>query len=123
MTVSAIVERIEAEVPPRTVIPKPRTDKEHRVLGWGVRRGERALVYTIPNRRNPSRPYTKGVTVSDWDRAYRQLMSRGTLEYSWFRSEMAECCKAGPCNFTTVGGVFVLLGLAERRGLGVYRKA
>ena len=87
------------------------------------RRGERALVYSIPNRRNPSRPYAKGVNVSDWEQAYEQLMSTGSLEYSWFRSSMAECCKSGACNFTTIGGVFVLLGIAVRLGRGVYRKA
>ena len=122
MLMSAVIDRIETECPPRTVIPKPDTDREYRVLGWGVRRGERALVYTIPNRRNPLRPYTKGVTISDWEQAYGQLMSNGSLEYSWFRSKMAACCKSAPCNFTTIGGVFVLLGIAVRQGRGVYLK-
>ncbi len=120
---SAIIDRIEAEILPRTVIPKPQTDEEHRVKGWGVRRGERALVYSIPNRRTPARPYAKGVTVSDWEQAYEQLMSTGPLAYSWFKSAMTECCKSGACNFTTIGGVFVLLGIAVRHGRGVYRKA
>ena len=31
--------------------------------------------------------------------------------------------KSGPCNFTTIGSVFALLGIAVRHGRGVYRKA
>ena len=120
---SVIIDRIETEILPRTIIPKPRTEEGHRVMGWRVRRDERALVYSIPNRRNPSRPYAKGVTVSDWEQAHEQLMATGSLEYSWFKSAMAECCKIGACNFTMIGRVFMLLGIAVRHGRGVYRKA
>ena len=35
---------------------------------------------------------------------------------------MTECSKTDPCNFTTIGGIFVLLGLAARDGRGIYRK-
>ena len=79
---SGIISRIEAAIEPGTVIPKPLTDTEHRVTGWGIRRGERALVYSIPNHRNPARPHAKGVTVSDWEQAYEHLMSTGKFEYS-----------------------------------------
>ena len=102
---SGIISRIEYEILPRTVILKPQTDGEHRVMGWGVR------------------PYAKGMTVSDWEQAYEQLMSTGTLEHSWFKPAMAECSKSGPCNFTMIGGVFALLGIAVCHGRGVYRKA
>ena len=44
---SGIIGRIEYEILPRTVILKPQTNGEHRVMGWGVR------------------PYAKGMTVSD----------------------------------------------------------
>ncbi len=50
-------------------------------------------------------------------------MSTETLEYSWFKSARAECSKNGPCNFTMIGGVFALLGIAVRHGRSVYRKA
>ena len=119
---SEIISSIEAEILPGAVIPKPLTDAEHRVTGWGIRRGERALIYSIPNHKNPSRPHAKGVTVSDWEQAYGQLMSTGKLEYSWFMSAMPECFKIGACNFTTIGGIFVLLRIAERSARGIYRK-
>ena len=117
-----IIGRIEAAIEPGTLIPKPVTEAEHRVTGWGVRRGERALIYSMPNHSNPARPHAKGVTVSDWEQAYEQLMLTGKFEYSWFISAMPECFKIGPCNFTTIGGVFTLLGIAERSARGIYRK-
>ena len=54
-----IISKIFAAVLPRAVIPKPQTDREHRVKGWGTRRRERALIYRIPNVRKPSHPHQK----------------------------------------------------------------
>ena len=120
--VSAIISSIEAGILPGTVIPKPLTDAEHRVIGWGIRRGERALFYSIPNHKNPERPYAKAVTESVWQQAYEQLKSTGKFGYSWFISAMPECFKIGACNFTTIGGIVMLLGIAERSASGIYRK-
>ena len=100
-----IIDRLEAEVMPGSVIPKPKTGREYRVKGWGTRRGERALIYFIPSR-NESKPYQKGVTVSEWKRAYEQLVSAGELRRSWFKSALPACNREGSCNFTTIGGVF-----------------
>ena len=52
---SGIISRIEAEITPGTIIPKPETDREYCVKGWGGRRGERALVYWVPNFKKPAR--------------------------------------------------------------------
>ena len=119
---SEIVDRIRAEIVPDTRIPKPETDNPFRVKGWGMRRGEPALIYYIPNYGNPSKPHEKGITVSEWKQAYDQLMKTGELEHSWFRSSMRACHMEGSCNFTTIGGIFQLLGVAERSGRGIYRK-
>ena len=70
---TGIIERIEAEIPPGTRIPKPETDEPYRVKGWHTGRGEPALIYFIPNRSNPSKPHQKGVTVSEWSLAWEQL--------------------------------------------------
>ena len=117
-----IIDRLEAEVAPGRLIPKPETDRKYRVKGWGRRRGERALIYFIPNREDESKPHQKGVTVSEWKRASEQLVSTGELRHSWFKSALPECHGEGSCNFTTIGGVLVLLGLAVRHERGVYRK-
>ena len=47
----------------------------------------------------------------------------GELRTSWFTSALPGCSGEGSCNFTTIGGVFELLGLAVRDGRGAYRKA
>lgn len=118
-----IVGMIEDWASPGIEIPKPETDSVYRVKGWGRRRGERALVYLIPNHANRSHPHEKGVTESEWKQAYDRLVQKGELRHFWFRSAMVGCCKEGSCNFTTIGGVFVALGIAARQERGLYRKA
>ncbi len=118
-----IIGKIEDWASPGTEIPKPETDSVYRVKGWGRRRGERALIYFIPNHANRCQPHEKGATESEWEQAYARLISEEELRHSWFKGSMARCHKEGSCNFTTIGGVFVALGIAVRHGRGVYRKA
>lgn len=118
-----IIGMIEDWASPGVEIPKPETDRAYRVKGWGNRRGERALVYSIPSRANRKYAQEKGVTESEWIQAYDQPVLNGELRHSWFRSAMAGCCKEGSCNFTIIGGVYVALGIAARQERGVYRKA
>jgi hypothetical protein len=123
---NTILEQIETRVPPGTKIPKPEARADFIVKKvWGVRRGERALIYTIPNHRTPTKPYQKGITVSEWAAAFERLIEAGDLTRSWFEQSMPACAKEGGCNFTTIGGLFELLGYAEydREGRGVYRRA
>jgi hypothetical protein len=109
---TAIVRQLEETLAPGTVIPKPHARSDFVVKGWGKRRGEPALVYNIPNHKNPQKPHQKGVTVSEWTHAFVQLTSVGEITGSWFRAAMPACAKEGYCNFTTIGGVFELLGFA-----------
>ena len=119
---SGIIDRLKAEIAPGTRISKPETHETYRVKGWGIRRGERALIYLVPNRNDASKPYPKGVTVSEWKLACEQLVTTGELRSSWFTSAFPEASRRSPCNFTTIGGVFEILGLAVRDGRGAYRK-
>ncbi len=114
-----ILESIEQVATPSTVIPKPKARKDFTVKGWGQRRGERALIYNIPNHNNPY-PYRKGITESEWKMAHKQLSETGEFTREWFRSAMTDCNKEGGCNFTTIGGIFELLGIATYPGHGVY---
>ena len=117
-----ILNRIRAEIPDGTAIPKPNTSMPYRTKGWGRRRGEPALVYFIPNRNNPDYPYETGITETEFERAYNQLIHSGEFNRKWFDTTLAGCAKEGGCNFTTIGGIFQLLGEASYSSAGTYRK-
>ena len=106
--------------PPGTVIPKPEAKADFLVKGVGMRRGERAIIYTIPNQMDPDRPYEKGITVSELERARHELLSSRKLTRQWFVENLPECNKEGSCNFTTIGGLFILLEEAVYQKRGVY---
>lgn len=107
-------------LPVGTIIPKPAAKGDFRVKGWGKRRGEAALIYLIPNHRDPTTPHQKGVTVSELQRARKQLERTGEFTRLWFKENLPDCSKEGDCNFTTIGGLFCLLGLASYESRGVY---
>lgn len=86
----------------------------------GKRRGEDSLIYTIPSHTR-DKPYEKGITLSEFEKSYSQLQETGCLERSWFTSYLKECAKEGSCNFTTIGGVFQLLGIAQYSERGKYQ--
>ncbi len=64
-----IVVEIKKRVSNDMVIPKPAAQADFTVKGWGKRRGEDALIYRIPNHTDPTHPYEKGITVSEWRQA------------------------------------------------------
>lgn len=105
----SIADEVERVVRPGTVIPKPQARAEFRVEGWRVSRGERALVYSIPNHADPSNPHKKRIRRSDFEQAYERLIESGELRSSWFKKNMPVCANDGMCNFTTIGGIFILL--------------
>lgn len=117
-----IVERIKASIGSGTVIPKPVATADFIVKTWGKRRGEPALIYRIPNHSNPRKPHEKGVTASEFERAYAELQKSGEFTRSWFDKHLSECAAEGACNFTTIGGIFELLGEAAYSSRGVYER-
>jgi hypothetical protein len=117
-----IVEKIRDSVPSGTVIPKPNSKAEFFVKSWGRRRGEQALVYAIPNHKDPERPHEKGITQTEFERAYVELQRAGALTRTWFNKNLPKCAEEGSCNYTTVGGIFELLGEAKYLGKGIYAR-
>ena len=117
-----IMELIEQTAVPGTVIPKPEARGDSIVKCWGRRRGERALVYKIPNHNDGKKPYEKGITESEWVEAHNRLNETGEITRKWLRCAMARCNVEGGCNFTTIGGVFELLGVARYVECGTYVK-
>jgi hypothetical protein len=117
-----IFDRIKLVAPPGTIIPKPEAKENFYVKSIGIRRDEKALIYTIPNHNKPQSPYKKGITVSEFEKAYQRLTTSGEFTKKWFIENLPECHKEGSCNFTTIGGLFILLGEAIYAGKGVYRQ-
>ena len=103
-----------------SVIPKPAATADFKIKCWGKRRGEIALIYFIPNHKSPSKPLSKGITISEFQHAYDEITKNGKLTRAWFNSFLPACAKEGGCNFTSIGGIFVLLGIAKYEGHGVY---
>ena len=110
-----IVAAIKEFVKPGTPIPKPESDTSV-VKGWGRRRGEPALIYTMQGGSE------KGITECEWVRAFEQLQRAGELTRPWFKDALAECNTEGSCNFTTIGGVLVLLEVATYCNNGRYER-
>jgi len=101
-------------------IPKPEAKECFLIKGIGKRGGENSLIYTIPSHTR-KKPYEKGITFSEFEKAYSQLQKTGTFERSWFNSHLKRCAKEGSCNFTTIGGVFQMLGFARYAERGKYQ--
>ena len=114
-----IEKRIRELLPPGTEIPKPEAKAPFVVKGWGTRRGETALVYYIPNHQD-AKPYQKGVTISELEQSFGELLRSGEFTRTWFNAHLPGCAKEGSCNYTTIGGIFVLLGEAAYSTRGVY---
>ncbi len=115
-----IADRIRQSLLPGTIIPKPEAKDNFVVKTWGKRRGEPALVYFIPNHLNPTKPYEKGITESEFEKSFAQLQKSGEFTRDWFNKFLHACAKEGDCNYTTIGGIFELLGEAKYSSRGVY---
>jgi hypothetical protein len=103
-----------SDVTPGTAVPRPRVNCE--VSRFGVRKSEQALFYK-------SAHHEKNIRRSEFEIAHKQLCGAGELTRKWFEQCMPVRAKQDPCNFTTMGGVFVLLGDAlHDPGRGAYRK-
>jgi hypothetical protein len=117
-----IVDSIRSRIQLNDIIPKPETQSEFIVKGWGKRRNQDALIYKIPNHSAPLRPYEKGVTQNEFEAAYAEIMASGHITRKWFNANLPACAKEGACNFTTIGGIFVLLGVAQHSKRGQYTR-
>ncbi len=53
---------------------------------------------------------------------YKRIFAFGELTTEWFKTTFPKEYKDRPCNFTTIGGVFILLGIAVYKNSGIYKK-
>lgn len=117
-----IIKRIKRIARPGTKIPKPKSTEEYIIVRWGKSRGEEALVYQLPMKPTSKKPSEKRVTISAFKKAYEVLINEGEIRHSWFSKEFPNLKKDGSCNFTTLGGIFVLLGEATYEQRGIYKR-
>ena len=80
-------------------------------------------MYSIPTRLSGGKASKKRIKISDFKAAYDVLVKTGEFTYSWFKDNLPDCAKDGSCNFTTIGGIFELLGEAQYADRGVYLRA
>jgi hypothetical protein len=106
-----------------TEIPKPAANAPFRIVRAGTRKGERALIYSIPSRTHPDRPFEKGVTESDLECAATELERSGQFTRAWFNTHLVRAAKEGGCNFTTLGGLLQLLARARYAERATYVRA
>ena len=84
------------------------------------REGEEALVYRIRQKSAVNgKPSEKRVAKSEFEKACAQLMKTGEFSTSWFKKNIPSSGRA-PCNFSVIGEVFLLLGVAHSHSRGKY---
>ena len=98
-------------LPPGTRIPKPGSDRRYEIKGWVSVNGEERIAYTVAN---------KAIPISWLRKSLGELSRTGRLESAWFRRAFYKGKDLGGCNFTTVGGLFQLIGIAKYSRPGVY---
>lgn len=113
-------EKLQNLVDAKSKIPKPETDNEFRILRLGKRRREIAVIYSIPNHKEPSSHYEKGITYSEFLQVLNELSETGFVTRSWFNKNLSECAKEGSCNFTSLCGILELLGYCKYSEKGKY---
>ncbi len=101
---------IKEKFPPGSIIPKPDNRADYIVKGWGIRRAEEALIYLIPNHKDPSNPHQKGVNITEWKKSYYHILGGAEFDRDWFERHLPRCKEEGDCNFTTIGGILQMLG-------------
>jgi len=116
-----IINQIKNNIKEGDVIHKSKTNKKFIVRGWGKSRGENALFYLIPNSKNSNKPYPKGITESDFEKAYQQIIKNGIFSRKWFNQNMMESKKVSPCNFIIIGSIFERFDIATHE-YGTYIK-
>lgn len=112
-----IIKRIREEIKSGTSIPKPKSKDDYIVDGWGISRGEKALRYLIGVKQ-----HSKYLRISDFEAAYAELYISGKFTRKWFNENLPQSAKDGWCNFTSIGGIFELLGIAIHHEEGCYKK-
>lgn len=116
-----IIEKIKREIKPGDKIPLP-SGKNYEVIGWSERTEEDTLMYLIRKHENTKKQSRKGITASEFRKAYQKLNEDGSFDRKWYKRCFPKLNYDRPCNFSAIGGIFRLLGIAYYQELGIYTK-
>ena len=95
-----------------TPIPKPNGQT---ILTMSDKVGSNRFQYTLGQGRKKSIPFA---TLFG---CYKKLTTDGEFTRQWFGTKFKAEHASSPCNFTTIGGIFVERKIAEYCGNGVYK--
>jgi len=109
--VAAIFQLIAIRVRIGTIIRRPRVNA--RVME--VNNAQRTIIYE-----NVPPTYQKTITAGELLGARNILIQDGQFTLQWYKTNFPREAGNKPCNFTTIGGLFVLLRLARYERPGVY---
>ena len=91
----------------RTPVQKP---SGQTILAVSNRIGQNRFQYTLGTGRKKSIPF------ATLFRCYEKLTADEKLTRPWFATEFEAEHTSNPCNFTTIGGIFVEMKIAEYDG-------
>ncbi len=107
---TVLVSEIKSKLPIGTRIPRPRKDTV--IIDYRYIKGVECLSYRIGSDDEGQ------LTKMDFDIAYSKLMNQSSITRDWFYATR----NTKPCDYTTLGGIFILLGIATYIGKGTYIK-
>ena len=96
----------------RTPVPKP---KGQTILMMSNKVEPNRFQYTLGQDRK------KSISFATLFRCYEKLTTDGEFTRQWIETEFEAEHASSPCNFTTIGGIFVKMEIAEYCGNGVYK--
>ncbi len=87
-----------------------------------MKKGEVALEYMIPPTRLRAKPNTKKIYRTEWIHACEHIERTGFYTRQIWKERFPEQAVSCPCNFTTIGGLLELAGIARRCARSTYQK-
>ena len=97
-----------------TQIPKPEGGFV-KIVNIGVTKIAGVFYDAFQYEMSDEKSYRKYVSYNSFFESYNRLETTGSFNREWFKNKFSNEYKGRPCNVTTIGGIFVFLGIAEYR--------
>lgn len=87
---------------------------------------ECAILYIHENNENHFLKYSTGnsgkiISKVEFRGAYQRLLDNNSFSRQWYNENFPQKATSSPCNFTTIGGIFLMLNIVEFIGNGCYQ--